>query len=178
LQTVVEYFKPRRIILFGSRARADTRETSDHDLLVVVDDDIPAEKLHWRSLYEARRRYRKAVDIVAYRQSTYNDQAGVIGTLPHMAATEGVVVYDRAHRAHAAEQARGRHRELSCRPERSEGPYRRLVRCTLQLLATRSFATLRMTGEGRQSSIKSRALRPWDWTARGRNETEAILDRS
>lgn len=38
LQTVVEYFKPRRIILFGSRARADARETSDHDLLVVVDE--------------------------------------------------------------------------------------------------------------------------------------------
>ena len=105
LQTVVEYFKPRRIILFGSRARADAHESSDHDLLVVVDDDFPAEKLHWRSLYEARRRYRKAVDIVAYRQSTYDDQADVVGTLPHMAATEGVVVYDRAHRAHAAEQA-------------------------------------------------------------------------
>lgn len=105
LQTVVEYFKPRRIILFGSRARADARETSDHDLLVVVDDDIPADNLHWRSLYEARRRYRKAVDIVAYRQSTYDDQADVVGTLPHMAATEGVVVYDRAHRAHAAEPA-------------------------------------------------------------------------
>jgi predicted nucleotidyltransferase len=103
LQAVVEHFKPRRIILFGSRARGNARENSDHDLLVVVDDDIPADKLHWRSLHEARRRYRKAVDIVAYRQSTYDDQADVIGTLPHLAATEGVVVFDREHRAHAAE---------------------------------------------------------------------------
>lgn len=103
LQAVVEHFKPRRVILFGSRARGDARESSDHDLLIVVDDDIPADKLHWRSLHEARRRYRKAVDIVTYRQSTYEDQADVIGTLPHMAATEGIVVFDRAHHAQAAE---------------------------------------------------------------------------
>jgi predicted nucleotidyltransferase len=103
LQALIEYFEPRRVILFGSRARGDARESSDHDLLVVVDDDTPADKLHWRSLHEARRRYRKAVDIVAYRQSTYDDQADVIGTLPHIASTEGVVVYDRAHRAQAAE---------------------------------------------------------------------------
>ena len=103
LRAVVEHFKPRRVILFGSRARGDARESSDHDLLIVVDDDIPADKLHWRSLHEARRRYRKAVDIVAYRQSTYDDQADVIGTLPHMAAMKGVVVFDRAHHAQAAE---------------------------------------------------------------------------
>jgi predicted nucleotidyltransferase len=102
LQAVVEYFDPRRIILFGSRARGDAREESDHDLLVVVDDDVPADKLHWRSLHEARRRYRKAVDIVTVRQSTFDDQADVVGTLPHMAATEGVVVFDRGHRARAA----------------------------------------------------------------------------
>ena len=70
---------------------------------MIVDNDIPADKLHWRSLHEARRRYRRAVDIVAYRQSTYDDQVDVIGTLPHMAATEGVVVFDRAQRAQAAE---------------------------------------------------------------------------
>lgn len=103
LRSVVEHFNPRRVILFGSRARGGARKDSDHDLLVIVDDDIPTEKLHWRSLHEARRRYRKAVDIVPYRQSTYDDQAGVVGTLPHMAEAEGVVVFDRARRAHAAE---------------------------------------------------------------------------
>jgi len=103
LQGVVEHFNPRKVILFGSRARGDARDDSDHDLLVVVDDDIPPSKLHWRSLYEARRRYRRAVDIVAYRQSTYDQQAGVVGTLPHLAEAEGIVVFDRAHRVQAAE---------------------------------------------------------------------------
>jgi predicted nucleotidyltransferase len=103
LQAVVDHFNPRKVILFGSRARAGARRDSDHDLLVIVDDDIPPEKLHWRALYEARKRYRKAVDIVPYRQSTYDDQLGVVGTLPHIAEADGVVVFDRARRAQAAE---------------------------------------------------------------------------
>ena len=92
-----------KVILFGSRARGGARPDSDHDLLVIVDDDIPSQKLHWRALHEARRRYRKAVDIVPYRQSTYDDQAVVVGTLPHMAEADGVIVFDRARRAQAAE---------------------------------------------------------------------------
>jgi predicted nucleotidyltransferase len=86
LQALVEHFNPRKVILFGSRARAGARRDSDHDLLVIVDDDIPPEK------------HRKAVDIVPYRQSTYDDQLGVVGTLPHMAEADGVVVFDRARR--------------------------------------------------------------------------------
>jgi predicted nucleotidyltransferase len=103
LQAVVEYFNPRKVILFGSRARGTARENSDHDLLVVVDDDIPPWKLHWRSLHEARKHYRRAVDIVAYRRSTYGQQVGVVGTLPHMAEAEGIVVFERGHRVHAVE---------------------------------------------------------------------------
>ena len=97
LKSVVDYFNPRKVILFGSRARGDARPDSDHDLLVIVDDDTPAIKLHWRSIHEARRRYRRAVDIVAYRQSTYDGEVGVIGTLAHMAEANGVVVFDREH---------------------------------------------------------------------------------
>ena len=103
LRSIVEHFDPRRVILFGSRAHGRPRKDSDHDLLVIVDDDIPPQKLHWRSLHEARRRYRKAVDIVPYRQSTYDDEVGVVGTLPHAAETDGVVVFNRERRAHAAE---------------------------------------------------------------------------
>ena len=101
LQAVVDHFNPRRVILFGSRARGSARDDSDHDLLVIVDDDIASEKLHWRSLHEARKRYRKSVDIVAFRQSTYDDQAGIVGTLAHMVDADGIVVFDREHRAAA-----------------------------------------------------------------------------
>lgn len=103
LQAVVAHFNPRKVILFGSRARGDAREDSDHDLLVIVDDEIAPQKLHWRSLHAARKHYRKAVDITPYRQSTYDNQAGVVGTLPHMAEADGIVVFDRALDVRAAE---------------------------------------------------------------------------
>jgi hypothetical protein len=49
LDPVVEYFGPQRIILFGSRARGEAIRDSDIDLLVVVDDDTPPEKLTWQA---------------------------------------------------------------------------------------------------------------------------------
>jgi predicted nucleotidyltransferase len=48
LKSVVDYFNPRKVILFGSRARGDARPDSDHDLLVVIDNNFPREKLSWR----------------------------------------------------------------------------------------------------------------------------------
>ena len=45
LEPVVDYFRPQRVILFGSWARGEAARDSDIDLLVIVDDDTPAEKL-------------------------------------------------------------------------------------------------------------------------------------
>jgi predicted nucleotidyltransferase len=38
LEFIVERVDPRRVILFGSRARGDARHDSDYDLLIVEDD--------------------------------------------------------------------------------------------------------------------------------------------
>jgi predicted nucleotidyltransferase len=45
LEPVVAYFTPQRVIVFGSAARGDAGSDSDIDLLVVVNDDTPAEKV-------------------------------------------------------------------------------------------------------------------------------------
>ncbi len=45
LGSIVRYFNPRRVILFGSRARGDADENSDIDLLVLLDAvDWPTER--------------------------------------------------------------------------------------------------------------------------------------
>jgi predicted nucleotidyltransferase len=95
LDAVVARLKPRRVILFGSAARGDSGPDSDIDLLVVVDDDVPAELLGWRALWEARRGYPGAVDLIACRDSVFRERADIVGSLPWIVATEGVVVYER-----------------------------------------------------------------------------------
>ncbi len=45
LDPVVDYFRPRRVILFGSMARGESGSDSDYDLMVILDDDAPPDKL-------------------------------------------------------------------------------------------------------------------------------------
>jgi predicted nucleotidyltransferase len=95
LDALIGFFNPRKIILFGSAARGEAGPDSDLDLVVLVDDDCPAEKLSWRALHEARRDYHRPVDIIAYRESRFHERAHIIGSLANIVSTEGVVVYER-----------------------------------------------------------------------------------
>ena len=95
LDRVVRFFDPELVILFGSRARGEAGADSDIDLLVVLDDDAPAAKLGWRSAFEARKDFHQAVDIVPCRRRWFEDKRDVIGSLAHMAAEDGIVVYER-----------------------------------------------------------------------------------
>ncbi len=99
VRRVVARLEPRRILLFGSHARGDATPESDWDLLIVLDDDAPAERLDWRALHEARRGFRGAVDLIPCRESDFRERVDVVGSLPWIAATEGVVVYERADAA-------------------------------------------------------------------------------
>ena len=45
LDPVVAYLQPQQVILFGSAARGDAGADSDYDLLVVLDDDAPADAI-------------------------------------------------------------------------------------------------------------------------------------
>lgn len=95
LDRVVAYFQPRRVILFGSTARGDAGPDSDIDLLVVVDDDTPDEKVTIRAGYESRRGYGEPADVFPVRESTFQRKCRIAGTLPRAATLEGIVVYQR-----------------------------------------------------------------------------------
>lgn len=94
IRSIVAVYNPRRIILFGSRARGDARADSDLDLLVVVDDDGPP--LHWEQRHAARRGYAGAVDIIPYSASKFARRARASGTFAHTVSAEGVTVYERS----------------------------------------------------------------------------------
>ncbi|MFZ1412996.1 MAG: nucleotidyltransferase domain-containing protein [Defluviicoccus sp.] len=95
LDLVIAYFHPLRIVLFGSMARDEAGPDSDIDLLVIVDDDTPPEKLTLRAAYEARRPYHGAADVFPCRNSVFEIKRRVVGTLAHEAAEDGIIVYER-----------------------------------------------------------------------------------
>jgi len=95
LARVIDYFHPRRIILFGSRARGEATADSDIDLLVILDDDAPREHLTLKAGWESRRGYNRATDVIPVRASVYDRRARIPGTLAYEAALDGISVYER-----------------------------------------------------------------------------------
>jgi predicted nucleotidyltransferase len=95
LQRVVDHLNPIKVIVFGSHARGDAGPDSDWDLLIVVDDEVPKSQIDWHAVHETRRGIRGAIDLIPCRVSSFQERADIIGSLPWIASTEGVVVYDR-----------------------------------------------------------------------------------
>lgn len=95
LQSVVAHFRPQRVIVFGSVARGIAGPDSDLDLLVVVDDDTPLEMLSTSSIHEARKDYRRAVDILPCRVSVLSARARAKGSFADIVLREGITVYER-----------------------------------------------------------------------------------
>ena len=95
LDRVVAYFQPRRVILFGSTARGEAGPDSDIDLLVVVDDETPDDKVTIRAGFESRRGYNDPADVFPVREATFQRKCRIAGTLSRAATLEGIVVYQR-----------------------------------------------------------------------------------
>ena len=95
LDSIVAHFNPRRVILFGSMARGDAGPDSDIDLLVVVDDDTPAEVLSGRSDVKSRAGYHGAADILPCRASVFRTRAQARASLAATVMREGITLYAR-----------------------------------------------------------------------------------
>jgi predicted nucleotidyltransferase len=96
LDSVVAHFRPQRVIVFGSVARGEAGPDSDIDLLVVVDDDTPREAFSAQSVYEARKGFHHAVDILPCRASALKARAQAKGSFADIVLREGVTVYERS----------------------------------------------------------------------------------
>jgi hypothetical protein len=95
LDPVVAYFNPRRVIVFGSFARGEAGPDSDIDLLVIVDDDTPPDKVTLKAGYQSRKSYREPADVIPVRERIFQRNSRIAGTLSRAAVLDGVVVYER-----------------------------------------------------------------------------------
>jgi predicted nucleotidyltransferase len=95
VRRLVEAYHPERIYLFGSVARGDPDPDSDYDLLVIVPDDAPPERLRSRLAYQALRGTGAAADVLVWAKSSFERRARVVASLPATVMREGMLLYGR-----------------------------------------------------------------------------------
>jgi predicted nucleotidyltransferase len=96
IQTAVELLKsaaaPSRIILFGSYARGDARDTSDLDFLV-TQPVVTARRREMVRLSDVLRPLRLPADVLVVSDRTFEEWRHIPGTVLYQANKEGRVLY-------------------------------------------------------------------------------------
>jgi len=95
VRRIVAAFHPRRIVMFGSRARGESTCDSDIDLFVEMESDKrpPERALDIRRLFASRD---WAMDVVVYTPAEVQRLRDVVGTLLYTIERKGTVVYEEA----------------------------------------------------------------------------------
>lgn len=95
VEKIVEAFHPRRIVLFGSRARGEGGLESDVDLFVEMESDKPPrERARDVDALFAERQW--SMDIVVCTPQEVQRGKDVLGTLLYSIEREGEVIYERS----------------------------------------------------------------------------------
>jgi predicted nucleotidyltransferase len=94
VRRLVAEFKPKRVFLFGSRARGEAGEGSDYDLLVIMPmTDVPGYRLAQQAHCHALRGVMAPVDVIFFTEQKFEERKSVIGSLPETAIHEGKELY-------------------------------------------------------------------------------------
>ena len=90
----MEYYRPERIYLIGSSARGDARPDSDLDFVVVLPNETSRAKFFDGEVYQRLWDIPRALDVVPFRRSTFEERSGWLMSLPAIAVREGKLKYD------------------------------------------------------------------------------------
>jgi predicted nucleotidyltransferase len=94
VQRVVKAVDPDKIVLFGSYAYGKPRKTSDLDLLIVMNSELPR---HKRSIpvYDALRGLVFPKDIIVYTEEEIKDWEAVPQSFISSVLRKGTVLYEK-----------------------------------------------------------------------------------
>jgi predicted nucleotidyltransferase len=95
VSALVEALHPRRIILFGSRARGDAREDSDVDLLVIADTELPPDERNFVA-HKAVRDLGMPTDILVFTPREVERLRTWMSSIVAIALREGRVIHEAA----------------------------------------------------------------------------------
>lgn len=95
LDRIVPYFRPEAVYLFGSRAEGRAGPDSDYDLLVVVPDDTPQDRLAYSVGAAAARAAHVAADVIPIPRRQFERRKTQVGTLSYAAWHRGKLIHGR-----------------------------------------------------------------------------------
>jgi predicted nucleotidyltransferase len=93
VRRLTEAYDPLAIYLFGSKARGESGPDSDYDLMVVMPDDAPPERLKSRLAYERLWETGSAADVLVWTKEAFDSRSPLQASLPGTILREGRLVY-------------------------------------------------------------------------------------
>jgi predicted nucleotidyltransferase len=91
---IVSAFHPRRIVLFGSRARGEARPDSDYDIFIEMETDKrPVERMREVSELFGLRDW--AMDVIVHTADEVNRLKHMKGRVVYEIEREGLLLYER-----------------------------------------------------------------------------------
>lgn len=92
IQIIIDGYSPKKIILFGSYANGKFDKSSDIDLLIVKDDDLPVIQRN-RTVRKLLKDYTIPVDVIVKTTQEFEMLKDVVGTIVYSANKYGQVLY-------------------------------------------------------------------------------------
>ncbi len=93
VKIIIEGYKPRKIILFGSYAYGQPTKDSDLDLLIIKDDDLPGIQRN-RRVRNILKDFSIPIDVIVKSSQEFDLLKDVIGTVVYPANKYGKVIYE------------------------------------------------------------------------------------
>lgn len=93
---IVSEFDPEAVILFGSQARGEAGQDSDVDLAVIF-SSLPGRRMDRAvEIYRCLHGVGVSKDIIVLTRQDYEEQKPWVGTIGHIVARDGKVLYKKA----------------------------------------------------------------------------------